>query len=92
MFVNAFPVAYPSYGHRHMWQQPVVVHPGHYYYPGYHYGPNHYQWPDNKPHHEALAKQKPTLKKKSLHDYHWQHGYAFGQGIGQFPDYYNHNY
>jgi hypothetical protein len=30
--------------------------------------------------------------KKNDHDYHSHHGYPYGQGSGQFPDYYNHNY
>ncbi|OLO36992.1 hypothetical protein BTR23_14715 [Alkalihalophilus pseudofirmus] len=26
------------------------------------------------------------------HEYHWHHGYPFGQGSGLFPDYYNSTY
>ncbi|WP_332629762.1 hypothetical protein [Halalkalibacter flavus] len=102
MFVNAFhrfgPVAPARYGHGHIWHHPgfYPVHYGHGHvghHPGYHYGHPQQQWHHGyqQPQNEVLAEQKPA-KKKDHQEYHLHHGYAFGQGTGHFPDYYNHNY
>ncbi|MDT8861854.1 hypothetical protein N0O92_16695 [Alkalihalobacillus sp. MEB130] len=102
MFVHAShrfaPVAPAGYGYGQNWHHPAFY-PGYYgngyvgHYPGYHYGQEQQQWQHGyeQPQYEALAEPKPA-QKKNVHDYHTQHGYAFGQGSGQFPDYYNHNY
>ncbi|WP_209122729.1 hypothetical protein [Alkalihalobacillus sp. BA299] len=50
---------------------------------------------DNK--HVQYVKAKPATKKHHPapihhHEYHWHHGYPFGQGSGLFPNYYHSNY
>ncbi|WP_216831125.1 hypothetical protein [Alkalihalobacterium elongatum] len=41
---------------------------------------------------QLVKKQNKSQSPIKHHEYHWHHGYPFGQGSGSFPDYYNSNY
>ncbi|WP_227937575.1 hypothetical protein [Alkalihalobacillus deserti] len=79
------PGFYPGYqgnGYEHFESQLVYNHGHEYQW--------HNKYPPYQEHHEAHSQDK--LHVKSNNDYHLHHGYPYGQGSGQFPDYYNHHY
>ncbi|MFC0562303.1 hypothetical protein [Halalkalibacter alkalisediminis] len=80
----------------HFWHQSGYLGNGygHFgYQPVYNHG-HEYQWHNHYVQHQShpVQSQTKTHVKHNPHDSHSHHGYSYGQGSGQFPDYYNHNY
>ncbi|MDE5411773.1 hypothetical protein [Alkalihalobacterium chitinilyticum] len=84
------PYSYPNYGNVGNFQSSMNPNYGHLI---------PYQ-PKVKTHNTQQVKAKPINKTQHQkikspikhHQYHWHHGFPYGQGSGLFPDYYQSNY
>lgn len=87
------PYSYPYYGNVDYFQpsgNPSYKHPYNYQHELHH----------GMTHHNQQVKAKQSTKNQhhkmqspiKHHEYHWHHGYPYGQGSGLFPDNYHSNY